>query len=171
MQLTPSQLATIKADILARPALNAFPNNSDGNSAIAAIYNAIVAPDYWVWRSSVSKDELVNSSSVDGTTFNWTGTGFITRSAGEQAAWRELFDAQGNVNPSFPQVRQAFVDIFSGPTAPAPANRTHLATVARRKASDIEKLLATGAGTTASPSVMGSEGPMRYQDVEQARNS
>ena len=39
MALTPQQLATLKADILADPALNAFPNNADGNTAIANAYN------------------------------------------------------------------------------------------------------------------------------------
>jgi hypothetical protein len=135
----------------------------------AAAYNLAASPDFWVWRSRVSKDEFVNSTSIDGTVFSWTGTGFITRSAGEQAAWRELFDAQGYVNPSLPQVRTAFTDIFSGGTAPAPANRTHLATVGRRKATRAEKLFATGTGSTASPAVMGAEGILTDANVYAAR--
>lgn len=50
MALTPAQLATLKADILADGALNAFPNNSDGAFEIAKAYNAVAAPDYFVWR-------------------------------------------------------------------------------------------------------------------------
>jgi hypothetical protein len=168
--LTPAQLTTLKADIVADGTLNAQPNNSDGNSTIAAAYNLNASPDYWVWRTAVSKAEYVGATSIDGTTFNWTGTGYITRAQGERDAWNQLFDAQGYANPSLPQVRQAVADIFSGATAPAPANRTHLLTVSRRKATRAEKLFATGSGTTASPSVMAFQGQISYQDVESARN-
>lgn len=169
--LTSQQLATLKADILADSNLNSQPNNDDGNFAIAAIYNAAASPDYWVYRTRVSKAEYTQSTSIDGTVFNWTGAGFITRAQGERDAWRELFNGNDECNPSLANVRQAFTDIFSGGTAPAPANRTHLATVSRRKATRVEKLFATGAGTTANPSVMGFEGSITFQDVSAARNS
>jgi hypothetical protein len=171
MILTTAQLQALKADIAANSDLNVFPNNSDGNFAIAALYNALAAVDFWVWRTTVTKAEYTQSTSIDGTTFNWTGAGFITRSVGEQNAWAELFNHTQSVNPSLPNVRQAFADILSGGTAPAPANRTHMLTVSRRKASRVEKVLATGVGSTASPGTMGSEGPIAYQDIEQARNS
>jgi hypothetical protein len=169
--LTSPQLAALKAAILADGALSPLPNNSDGNTAIAAAFNLPAAPDFWVWRRSVTKDELVGSTSVDGTTFSWTGTGFITRSQGERDAFNAMFDSSGSVNPANASIRQAFTDIFSGNTAPAPANRTHLTTVSRRKATRGEKLFATGTGSTASPAVMAVEGALSYQDVEQARNS
>jgi hypothetical protein len=162
MNLSQAQLQTLKTDLAA-----SSPGVAD--DVAAAAYNLAASPDFWVWRSRVSKDEFVNSTSIDGTVFSWTGTGFITRSAGEQAAWRELFDAQGYVNPSLPQVRTAFTDIFSGGTAPAPANRTHLATVGRRKATRAEKLFATGTGSTASPAVMGAEGILTDANVYAAR--
>ena len=169
MFLTAAQLAVLKVDIIADPVLNAKPQTADGAFDIAIAYNLVAVPDFWVWRTSVTKDELVGTTSVDGTVFNWTGTGFITRAQGERDAWRELFSGEGSVNPSLPQVRQAFLDIFSGGTAPAPANRTHLATVARRKASRVEKLFATGIGSTGSPGLMAFEGLLGYQDVLNAR--
>jgi hypothetical protein len=170
MPLSSAQLATLKADILADPVLSAEPNTGDGNFNIALAYNLAASPDFWVWRSRVSKAEYIMSTSPDGTTFNWTGAGFITRSQGERDAWRELFDAQGNANPSLANVRQAFLDIFSGGTAPAPANRAHLAAVSRRKATRGEKLFATGTGSTASPATMGFEGMIVVTDVQNARN-
>lgn len=180
MQLTTAQQQALKADIIAASdpacqALEADPTSSDLAVAVAALYNLNASPDYWVWRTSVAKHELVNTTSidVDGTTprnFIWIGNGFITRSAGEQAAWRELFNGTDSTNTSLSNVRQAFTDIFSG-TGNAASNRTHLANVARRKASRIEKLLATGAGTAASPSTMGSEGPLSYPDVLEAMKS
>lgn len=169
--LSAAQLSTLKASILADSVLAAKPVTSDGHTEIAAAYNLNASPDFWVWRSSVSKDDLVGSVSVDGTTFNWTGTGYITRTQGERDAFNAIFSAVGTVNPSIASVRQAFADIFSGSTAPAPANRTHLLTIARRKATRAEKLFATGTGSTASPAVLGFEGLLTYQDVEAARQS
>lgn len=169
MSMTAAQLATLKSVILANQTWAALPLTSGAALQIATDLNAVASPDFWVWRSSVSKGELTNSTSVDGTTFNWTGAGFITRAQGERDAWRELFDQSGNVNASLSQVRQAFSDIFSGATAPAPANRTHLSTVARRKATLAEKSFATGTGSTASPALMGFEGTVTSADVQAAR--
>ena len=166
--LTTAQNLTLRNSVQADATLNTLPPNGDSAIIIAAAYNAVFSPDFWVWRTNVSKAELTNAPSIDGTVFNWTGSGFIGRSAGEQAAWRELFDAQGNVNPSLDNVRQAFLDIFSGSQAPAPANRTHLATVGRRKSTKVEKLYATGTGSTGSPGKMATEGPLNYPEVMQA---
>ena len=166
--LTPAQLATLRADILADATLNAHPQTPDGAAAIAMAYNLPATPNFWVWRTVVTQSELVNTTSVDATTFTWVGNGFITRSTGEQAAWRELFGDQGSVNAALPQVRQAFTDIFSG-TGNAAANRTHLAAVARRLATRAEKLFAAGTGSTVSPAVMGFEGLVTLQEVQDAR--
>jgi len=169
--LTTAQLQSLKAAIVADDAFNAFEANPtpDGAFAVADAFNLAATPDFWVWRTSVSKSELVNmqSTDADGSTtrsFIWAGNGFITRSVGEQAAWQELFNGTGTVNPSLPNVRQAFTEIFSG-TGNAASNRTHLANVGRRKAKRIEKVYATGTGTAASPATMTFEGSIAYQDV------
>lgn len=167
--LTTAQLATLKGDITANSDLNVQPNTPDGNFEIARLYNLNAAVDFWVWRTKVSKDELVGSTSVDGTTFSWTGAGYITRAQGERDAFNAIFDATGTVNPSLASVRQAFADIFSGNTAPAPANRTHLNTVARRKATRFEKVFATGTGSTGSPAILVIEGRVSADVVAQAR--
>lgn len=179
MQLSTAQLQTLKADLAANAntvlvggvatAISAVPRNGDTAFAVAAWYNLAASPDFWVWKSSVSKGELVQVTSVDGTNFNWSGNGFITRSAGEQAAWREIFNGTGACNPSLPNVRQAFADIFSG-TGNAAANRTHLLAIARRKASAAEKLFTTGTGSTGSPGVMGPEGGLSVTNVDDAWN-
>jgi hypothetical protein len=172
MPLTPAQAAVVKADILATPELNAFPNNTDGAFAIAALYNLAASPAWWVWRTSVTKAEYVGSPSAEATAFSWTGTGgFIGRSVGEQAAWSELFNGTNSVNPSLANVRQAFADIFSGNGAAAVSNRTHMAAMSKRTASRIEKLLATGTGSLAVPATMGFVGDVSYQDINEARNS
>lgn len=175
MQLTTAQKQALKADIIAATdpecvALEASPTNSDLAFAVAALYNLTASPDFWVWRTSVSKKEIVEQASVDATTFTWAGNGFITRSAGELECWNQLFNSTLSCNPSLPNVRQAFQDIFSG-TGNAAANRTHLLAAGRRKATRVEDLLATGTGSTASPATMGSEGPLTFQNVLDAMQS
>lgn len=177
MNLTVSQLVTLKANVLADGVLSLIPRTADGYVQIAAAYNLVASPDFWVWRTSVSRDELLGSTSVDGTVFAWTGTGFITRAQGERDAFTAIFNSSGFVNASLVNVRQAFADIFSGSTAPAPANRLHLLAVARRKATRGEKLYATGTGSTASPGLMAvgalnglgtAEGLVTPQNIEAA---
>jgi hypothetical protein len=166
MNLTPAQLQTLKTNIAANTAevnyqgvptaINALPNNDDANIAIAQWYNLAANPSFWAWRTSVSKGEFVNSVGPEGTTFNWTGNGFITRSVGEQTAWREIFNGTNTVNPSLANVRQAFADISIG----------------RRLTTNAEKLFAAGTGTTGSPATMSTtaEGSLNYQEVSTARN-
>jgi hypothetical protein len=168
--LTPAQRTTLKAHIDASPDLNVFPNNADGAFAIAALLNLDASPDFWVWRTSVSKREVVNQQSRTGTSFTWAGNGYITRSVGEQNCFDQLFNSTLTCNPSLPNVRQAFTDIFSG-TGNAAANRTHLDVVGRRKATRVEKLFATGTGadTSANAGTLTFEGAVSFQDVQDAR--
>lgn len=159
MQFTDAQKPVIKAAMVADPVANAFLSvgNLDG---LAGWCNTTASPDYWVWKSKLTRSQATDESSVDATTFSWTA--YIARSQGERDGWREIW-ALGTVNPSLPQVRAAFADIFSGGTGAA--QRTHLLAVARRKAGNAEKVLATGTGSTASPGVMGYEGPTTSNDL------
>mgnify|MGYP001570317548 CR=1 FL=1 len=164
--LTTAQLQVIKNDILADPTLNSFPNTSDGNFAIAALYRVTVSPDFWVWKTLVTQSECVSVQSIDVT--NWSWTTYIARSQGERDGWREMFADTGAINPSRPNVRQGLADIFSGPSGAG--QRTHLLAIGRRLATRIEKLLATGTGSAASPATMEFEGDLTYSDVQAARD-
>lgn len=157
MPLTTAQLTTLKADILADPALAAQPNNSDGAFAIAAVYNTVATPDFIVWKTDVP-------TSVCKQAMVWTE--FISRSAGEREAWQFML-SNGTINPSDANVRQGIQDIFSG--AGGAASRAALLAIAKRKATRAEKLFATGTGSDASPATMGFVGNLSYQDVELAR--
>lgn len=164
--MTPSQLQTLHDDIVADSTLNSFPNNSDGNTAIQAIYKVVASPDYWVWRSFVPDAEIYEVTTADATAWSWSI--YIARSQAEREAWRQMVNMRGGLNASLANVRQGIADIFSG--AGGAAQRTHLTTIGRRKASRSEKLFATGSGTTGSPSVMAVEGELSIQDIEAARN-
>jgi hypothetical protein len=169
MALTPAQKTIIKTHYNAN-----MPTLSDDQAAAA--FNALATPDFWIWRTAVTKAEIVGKVSQDATSFIWAGNGFITRTTQEILTFDQLFAAQAFgepvCNPSLPNVRTAFSDIFSG-VGNAALNRTHLLATGRRKATLVEKLLATGTGSTASPALSAySDGfLMTAQDVVDSRNS
>ena len=170
MALTPAQKATLLAYINGQPDLSSQPNNSDGAFAIAAIINLTATPDYWVWKTELHEHTLTGETSQDGTTWSWTGYTF--RSVSEQNGYARMFDTSLTLNPSLPNVRQGFADIFSGGAGNAPAQRAHFLAMARRKASVVEKLFVlSGDGTAGTPGTMGFIGPISYADVQDARNS
>ncbi len=166
--LTPAQLATLKAAILADATLSAFPNTADGNFEVAALLNLEASPAFWVWRPFVPEAEIYEVTTQDATTWDWTV--FIAQSLQEQGAWRQMVSMRGGMNPSLANVRAGVAKIFAGTAAGPVAQRLHLLTIARRKATGAEKALATGTGTTAAPATAGFAGSLSYTDVTQARN-
>lgn len=168
MPLTNSQLATLKAAIVANPTWNAYPNNGDGHYELAMLLGMTAVPDFIVGASSLSRHNILTGTSLEGTVFTWTSGAYITRSQGERDAFREIFNSTGAVDPRLPSITAAFNDIFSG--AGGASNRTHIAAMAKRRATYIEKILATGTGSLQSPATLNFEGPIQPHEVESARN-
>jgi len=177
--LTPAQLATLKADIVANSGLPTSGTNRN-DQAIADLYNLPASPDYYVWKSKVSRDDMIYGTGDGGTVFDTSGTGFVTRTVQELMLFESLFNkVTGLTNPMNAQIRASFGVAMSGGTAPAPANRTHMQAVARRKVSRVERLFVdtttqtcTG-GTAASPNgpcLMTFEGPISQSQIAAALN-
>jgi len=158
--LTTAQLIVLKADILADPILNAFPNNSDGASAIAEAYNQQASPNFTVWKTSVTITEI--GDKIAGTELSGLSSLNSTR-----LQTVVVLSADG-VNPSLPDRRAFFDDIFSG--AGGSITRANLLVLWKRIATRAEKLFATGTGSDAVPATMSFEGTLAYQDVLTARN-
>lgn len=159
--MTPSQLATLKAYILSVPELAAKPLNTDGDYEIAEIINRTAVPDYIVWKSNVSIDEIMRNG------MDWARVDNL--SIGKARIWDWLgklgtFDA-GKVNV------RAGIDAAWVGTAADLAVRAAIYVHCKRPASVFEKVLATGLGTDVSPSTMGAEGPVSYPEVGAARRS
>lgn len=162
--LTAEQKLVVKAAILADPELAAQPLNSDGAFAIADALNQVAAPAFIVWRTSVMLDEVSQSD-----TFNWTEVDGL--SVGKARIWEWLFDnSSQSMNPSKANVRAGIINCWSGNAARLVVQAAIL-DISKRAATRAEKILATGTGTTASPAVMGFEGPLSYSDVQDARAS
>ena len=172
MPLNLTQLAALKAAIAANTAtingvpINALPLDDDASFAIAAWYNDIASPDFWVWKTAVARQEIYDQVSPDGTSWNWTT--YKNQSATEQNAWVQMFMGD-RANFSQDNLRAGVAAIFSG-SAQANAQRDHCLAMGRRKATRAEKLFATGTGSGGSPAKMVIEGNLSLGDVSAARN-
>ena len=157
MSLTSGQLATIKAYIVADNGLNALPNTNVGNSQIANTLNAQASPDFYVWLSSYTpelKAAAIDNgiTQVDNLTASkrdtllwWAARTHDASKAATQAAMSDLCGMQNTL-------KAALID------------------GAKRKAKVIEKILATGTGSLASPATPGYEGTITPDEIEQARS-
>lgn len=161
MALTPSQQQTLKTFIQADPELNAYPLNGDGAYAIAAIISQPAAPAFVVWRTDVSIDEIMRNG------INWARVDNL--SVGKARIW-EWMGRLGTLNASKANIRAGIDATWVGTQADLDV-RAAVYTHCKRPATIVEKLFASGAGTTADPATMGFEGQIAYQDVEAVRNS
>jgi len=164
--LTPEQLATLKAAIDADPALAAKPLNSDGYFEIAQALNTeLASPDFFVWRSVVSQDEIMQNG------FDWVRVDNL--SVGKARIWEWMFDNAGaTINPSKANVRAGIAEVWKG-TAADNAVRQAVFNRCQTRATRAQKLFATGPGTTTSvdgvgPATMAVES-ISLSDVEAAR--
>lgn len=157
--LTSAQKTTLKAHIDASSDLNSFPNTSDGAFAVAALLNLAASPAFIVWRSDVSTEEI-RAVLVWGE--------YDALSVSRQNAFQFLC-SNHIVNAALPNVRQGIQSIFAG--AQQAGNRAALTAAAKRAASRVEKLLATGTGSDADPATMTFEGAITFGDVQDARTS
>jgi hypothetical protein len=166
--MTPTQLTALKAAILADPALVPLTSGptTDYNGLIA-LMALDFSPDWWVYKTTLTRHEVLVGVGPDATTFTWGGStgGYINRSQGERDAFREMFNDTGTVNPSLTNIQAAFADIFSGAGAGAVANRAHISGMSRRKANRMERVFSTGNGSTASPGMLVVEGSLTLSEV------
>lgn len=164
MALTPAQSATLRTAVLAEPSLaNAVLTGDD--YAIAAWCNA---PTSWVvYKSVLSRHDILTKTSPTGTSFTWAGGAYITRAQGERDAFREMFNDTGTVNPGDPKIQSAFLDIFSG--AGGAPNRTHILALSKRTATNAERVLSTGLGTDANPATLTFEGEVSQGEASMLR--
>lgn len=156
MMLTTAQLVILKAAIDADPVLAAFPLTPDGASEIAASLNLEASPAFYVWRTQYTPD-LMRAAIVNGI----TQLDALTASKRDSLLWL----AQGTVNMALTATRDAINDL----TGSQATLKAAVLDGGKRTALRVEKILATGTGTFASPAVLGYEGGVTRDDVEAAR--
>lgn len=165
MPLTSAQNAALKAYIDATPELSAIPNDTDGAYAVAALMNIEANPAWVVWRTTVTRREILQNG------FDWTRLDNL--SVGKARIWSDIF-VDGTINPSKANVRTGIEAVWVG-TAADLAVRAAVYGHCKKNATVAQKLFSTGTGTTNDPATMG-EGitetfRLNNQDVFTARNS
>lgn len=139
------QITTFRAALLAEtdPELVGYRTNGQP-PLIFAWYNKPATPDFWVWRSSVTQDEIMQNG------FDWVRVDNL--SVGKARIWEWLFKNQSNaINPSKANVRAGIGEAWKG-TAADIAVRDAVLAHCRRLCTKVERLFVTGNGTTATPS-------------------
>lgn len=157
--MTNEQLLAVQAAIQADPVLNAYPLTSDGAWAIADLLNLPATPAFSVWRTDLNIDEIMRNG------MDWTRVDNL--SVGKARIW-DWMSRLGTLDMSRPNIRAGVEAVWVG-TAADLAVRAMVYSHGKRNATRVEQILATGAGTTASPAVMGWEGAISYPQVERAR--
>ena len=161
--LTTTQNQLLKAAIAADGTMSAQPNTTAGNTVIKGLLEQDAAPAFVVWKSVLTLDEITQNG------FTWTEVDNLA--VGKARIWEWMFkNSTNSINPSKSNVQAGIVECWSG-TAGRLAVQAVVLSHCKRNATRLEKILATGTGTTLSPAVMGYEGPISTDDIETARNS
>lgn len=154
--LTTQQTATLKAALLADPALAQYITDYR-DDLIRDYYNAPADPAFTVWRTSVTQDEIMLNG------FDWARVDNL--SVGKARVWEWLFDNGGKaINPSKTNVRTGIDQTWVG-TAADLAVRAAVYTHCKRACNRVERLFATGTGTASVPGLMAFEGEITTSDV------
>lgn len=186
MVLTLAQYQTLKADIVAN--FPGAPTTADQNFAIAAFYNAVPSPDFFVYRTNVPVQDIYDqiqwakmtpSDAPDGTAA-WTNRSLACQ--GKQFNLQLLLQgAQQTINAAKSNVRAGLQDALTNVPSGA-AGVTQAAgwvgvrdVAMARKATRIEKLFADtsvgNGGTAATAATMVLEGAVSTTQIDVARNS
>ncbi len=152
MALTQQQLAALKAHILANGEVSNFVSSGD-MGAVAEWYNAEHSPAFITWKTSLSKSEIREA-------VNWAEVVALTPNG--LMAFQILTNTD-EINPSDDDIRAAFATIFTG--AGGTNSRNALTAAAKRHASRVERVFATGTGSDGSPAKLVVVGPISYSDI------
>jgi len=156
--LTTAQKVIVKAYVEADGTLNQIPHTADGADAIAQAFKVIAAPPFVVWKSNVTIAEVGRAIVATGL------TSLTTANTSRLGVFAQL-NPEG-LDPARIDHRTALDDIFS--VASGTSTRDALLALYKRSANILEKILATGTGSDASPATMGFEGSVGYTEIASA---
>ena len=183
--MTPAQLAAIKADIIASGDMNTIPQGSDGSDAIAKLYNAPASPSFLVWKTNASVNDIFDA--LDWSKYTPTdspeATGIYSARAlaiqTKQMNLQNMLIGRDKIDASKANIRaglrDAVIQLPSGVggafVAAGGASGVTVLNTCVRNATRLEKLLSIGNGTTGTVTagILGFEGNVNYQMIEEAR--
>lgn len=158
--MTPEQIVTLRAACFADPTAAAFFVAPGSAAGLKGYLNAATSsPAHILWRTQVTQDEIMLNG------FDWARVDNL--SVGKARVWEWLFANEAkSINPSKANVRAGIDQTWVG-TAADLAVRAAVYAHCKRTATRAEKMLASGAGTDASPAVPSFEGEVN--DLDAAR--
>lgn len=148
-EFTQPQKAMLNTAIRAEPSISACV--TEGNdSCVADWLNS--ASTFVVWKTKLSCRYLQENAIV------WPSVDSLT--VGKSRIY-ELMCKYDEINPSVLNVRQGLIDAFGAGSATV----TAATPLFKRPALQVEKVLATGTGTTGAPGLLTFEGKANINDV------
>lgn len=158
MSLTPAQLTTLKAAILAETDPAFVVARTDGNNeGMLAFFNAIASPAYIVWSNRLTRKQATALG------FDWTQVDNLTN--GQARIWDGLFDnEERSIDCTDAGQRAGLSEAWRG-TAAKVAVGTFVLGQGKRSALRIERLFAVGSGTLVSPSTPAYVGELSGNDL------
>jgi hypothetical protein len=162
---TNAQLLAIKAAITANPTWNAYPLTDDGFTDLATQLNKLTSPAYIIWNESVSVTKTMVGA------FDWTRVDNLSVGKARIIEW---MDRAGLVNAGDTAVIAGINAAFSA--VGDATSRQVIFNGMTRTAREVEKILATGAGTLPTnlgvgPSTVAVPGPISPDRVREARRA
>lgn len=175
--MTPAQNATLRAYIEANPTWMAYPHNSNGADEIAKQLNALTA-DYYVWNNrtpiqaiydSIAWASLTPSDAPDATA---TYTNRTLQCQAKQINLQVLIQGREYVDASKINVRAGLQDSLTNlPSgtggALLSAGWAGVRDSMKKLATGLEKVLATGTGTSASPASTSDVMTTSFYEIQQ----
>jgi hypothetical protein len=184
--MTPAQLTTLAAAIIANPTWSAYPMSADGYYDLARVLSQQASPVFWVWstnadvaaiRAAVVWANLTPADAPDGTQA-WANRSLQCQ--GKQFNLQMIIPFTGTLNAADQNLRIGLQDALQGVRSGAggvaqDAGWSAVRNTLARKATYIEQILAdtsVGNGSTRTLSAtMVFEGSISDADVMVARNS
>lgn len=160
--LSDAQLQTLRTDILNSADADVIAARSTRNdNELARLYN--LATTFIVWKSSAATMDMAK-------VINYIAVAAMTTANTDRI---QLFVRlnPSSFDPGRADIRQFFTDAFSGALNGEGANtRAALDAFYRRAATRVERLFATGTGTTVSPGTLVFEGQVTVNEISLVLN-
>lgn len=151
MSLSEAQLAALRTKCFADPTAAAFfgaPGNSAGLRAYLNSDSTFV-----VWKTFVTRDEIQGDD-----LFDWTLVDNLSTNS-KYRIWEWMFNnALQAINPSKANIRAGINATWTGTQALVAVATNAIYPHCKRAANGVEKMLASGTGTTATPGQLTYEG-------------
>ena len=179
--MTPAQITLVKAAIAADPVASIATMDDPGHQVVQLWLNG-VDPAYFVWKSTTDAAAIndavswANLTPTDAADATATFTNRALMCQAKQINLQILLQGQDSINSGKSNIRAGFQDALTNiPSGAAgavqSANWVAVKTAMTRNATVLEKILATGTGTAASPASMGFEGVLSLVQVKDIRTA